>query len=72
MCRNIDKSSFKIGRTIHRTYVPSPSQTLKRANDDSGSLVRMPVVVSKLYDVTDMQTKKTRAHFSRVSFCEIL
>ena len=29
-------------------------------------------VVSKLYDVTDMQTKKTRAHFSRVSFSEIL
>ena len=30
------------------------------------------VVVSKLFDVTNMQTKKTRAHFSRVSFGEIL
>ena len=30
------------------------------------------VVVSKLYDATNMQTKKTRPHFSRVSFGEIL
>ena len=30
------------------------------------------VVVSKFYGVTKMQTKKTWAHFSRVSFCEIL
>ena len=30
------------------------------------------VVVSKLYDVTNMQTQKTRTHFSRVSFGEIL
>ena len=30
------------------------------------------VVVSKLYDVTNMQTKKTRANFFRVSFSEIL
>ena len=30
------------------------------------------VVVWKLYDVTKMQTKETRAHFSHVSFGEIL
>ena len=30
------------------------------------------VVISKLYDVTNMQMKKTRVHFSRVSFGEIL
>ena len=29
------------------------------------------VVVSKLHDVTNMQMKKTRAPFSRVSFGEI-
>ena len=30
------------------------------------------VVISKFYDVTNMQTKKTLAHFSGVSFGEIL
>ena len=65
-CRNIDKSSFKIGRTSD----PSPSQTLKRANDEGGSLIRMRVQSSR--NCMDMQTKKTRAHFSRVSFGEIL
>ena len=38
----------------------------KRASDTHAR-----VVVSKLYDVTKMQKKETRAHFSHVSFGEI-
>ena len=39
----------------------------KRASDTYAR-----VVVSKLYDVTKMQTKETRAHFSHASFGESL
>ena len=53
-----------------RTSDPSPSQTREMRQWFCDTHAR--VVVSKLYDVTDMQTKKTHAHFSRVSFGEIL
>ena len=63
-CRNVHKSSLKINTIL----LP-----LKRAKWHQKAIdVHACVVVSKLYDVTNMQTKKTRAHFSRVSFGEIL
>ena len=71
-CRNIDKSSFKIGHTSD----PSPSQTLKRANDDSGSLIRMRAWSSR--NCMTSQTCKRRKHaltflvFPSVKFCKSL
>ena len=67
-CSNIDKSSFKIGRTSD----PSPSQTLKRANDDSGSLIRMHAWSSRNCMTSQTCKRRKRAHFSRVFFGEIL
>ena len=63
-CCNVHESSLKINTIL----LP-----LKRAKWRQKAIdAHACVVVSKLYDVTNMQTKKTRAHFSRVSFGEIL
>ena len=40
--------------------------------DCTSQYISAHVVVSNLFDVTNMQTQKTRAHFTRVSFGEIL
>ena len=69
-CRNIDKSSFKIGHIYERSFSLSNVHLRERRQWVFDTHAR--VVVSKLYDVTNMQTEKTHAHFSRVSFGEIL
>ena len=58
--------SMKVAWTLTR-YFSLSNEWRQKAIDAHAC-----VVVSKLYDVTNTQTKKTRAHFSRVSFGEIL
>ena len=65
-CGNVHENSLKTEHT--RLHDSSPSQT--RQWRQGAIDTHACVVVSKLYDVTNMQTKKTRAHFSRVSFGE--
>ena len=68
-CRNVHENSLKKAGHTRFQNDSSPSQTRQwrqRAFDTHAC-----VVVSKLYDVTNMQKKKTRSHFSRVSFGEI-
>ena len=71
-CRNIDKSSFKMGHTDDS----SPSQMLKRANDDTGSLIRMRAWSSR--NCMTSQTGKRRKHaltfpvFPSMKFCKSL
>ena len=64
------KNSFQIGHESSKQFtVLLEFRTRgwrKRASDTHAR-----VVVSKLYDVTNMQKKETRAHFSHVSFGEI-
>ena len=63
-CRNVHESSMKINTKL----LP-----LKRAKWRQKAIdAHACVVVSKLYNVTNMQMKKTRSHLSRVSFGEIL
>ena len=64
MCRNVYESSLKINTIV----LP-----LKRVKWHQEAIdTHACVVVSKVYDVTSMQNKKTRAHFSCVSFGEFL
>ena len=64
MCRNVYESSLKINTIV----LP-----LKRVKWHQEAIdTHACVVVSKVYDVTNMQKKKTRAHFSCVSFGEFL
>ena len=64
MCRNVHESSLKINMILLPLKC---AKWCQKAID-----VHACVVISKLYDVTNMQTKKTHAHFSCVSFSEIL
>ena len=61
-------SSFTIGRTfeIHPILLPLKTGESRQRIIDTHACV----VVSKFYDVTNMRTKKTRAHFSHISFGE--
>ena len=63
-CSNVHKSGLKINTIL----LPLKRAKWRQKTIDSHACV----VVSKLYDVTNMHVKKTRAHFSRVSFGEIL
>ena len=71
MCPNISKNSFQVGhKSSKQETVLLEFQTegwRKRASD-----THVGLVVAKLYDVTKMQMKETQAHFSHVSFSEIL
>ena len=51
--------------------VNSSKRILEHATALVGSDKHARVVVSKFYEVTNMQKKKTPAHFSRVSFGEM-
>ena len=64
---NISKNIFEVGHKSSKRFTLLEFRTRLWASDTHAH-----VVVSKLYDVTNMQTEKTRAHFSRVSFGEIL
>ena len=68
---NISKNSFQVGHKSSKRFTLL-LEFRTRHWRQWASDTHARVVVSKLYDVTNMQTKKTRAHFSRVSFDEIL
>ena len=59
-CRNVHESSLKINTIVLLL------KWRQRAIDTHAC-----VIVSRLYDVTNKQTKKTRAHFSRVSLVKL-
>ena len=65
-------SSFKIGRTyeIHPVLLPLKTREWRQSIRQRIIDTHACVVVSKFYDVTNMRTKKTRDHFSRISFGE--
>ena len=63
-CRNVHESSLNMNTIL----LPLKRAKWRQKANDAHACV----VVSKLYNVTNMQTKKTRSHFSRVSFGEIL
>ena len=63
MCRNVLERSVKINMIL----LPLKYAKWRQKAID----VHACMVISKSYDVTNVQTKKTRAHFSHVSFSEI-
>ena len=75
-CRNLDKSSFKMGHTIEHTRLAWFLVPLKLANDAKGSLIRLHVWSSR--NCMTSQTCGGRKHaltflvFPSVKFCEII
>ena len=67
MCHNIAKVA--LGRTYELNTILLP---LARANDTSGSLIRMRAWSSRNFMTCKEANKEKSAYFSRVSFGEIL
>ena len=69
MCPNISKNSFKVGYKSSKQFTVL-SEFQKSGWRRQACDTHARVVVAKLYDVTKMQKKETRAHFCHVSFDE--
>ena len=66
------KKSARKSRAIKGTEMSTSTASSFEHTSQWASDTHARVAVSKLYRVTNMETKKTRAHFSRVSFGEII